>query len=425
MCGIVGVAGNIDNVDVSSFEDMLYMDVVRGEDSTGVLVVEPNDFTTLYKSLGTPSNFFDVSKGKHFYTNFRGFNTVPKKVLLGHNRKATVGAVDLEGAHPFRYEHIIGVHNGTLDWYEDLHPTETHDSRALLSAVNDKGIDFAWYNLYGHAALVWWDKRDSTINFIRNKERTFYILEGGGCIYWASEPWMITSALDRNKITLYDSKKEKISPVPTEVNKHYKYKVTASGVEKIFEKDVVENPYGNSYSNNNWGGYAFTSHYGYDNSNNVSPLKLVKNFNKGWAKDQDRADKEEFVGLDIKPSFTCSIKNHEGKDLKGLACRDQNLFRKVFVFSNNKDHQDKLGRLTVGGKISKITINSRPRILSYQQDMNHSVRKLDDDTVYGVSLDNCTVYDLDNRVVKFSYKKGKVKKKKFSLLKSLKMKMSA
>src|SRR3546814_12623264 len=41
-----------------------------------------------------------------------GYNS---KAFIGHNRAATLGKVNGLNAHPFRYDNIMGAHNGTLD----------------------------------------------------------------------------------------------------------------------------------------------------------------------------------------------------------------------------------------------------------------------------------------------------------------------
>ena len=54
----------------------------------------------------------------------------------------------------------------------------------------------------GAWALTWWDKVSSSLNFLRNKERTLYFCyaDNNSVLFWASEYWMLSGILLRNGI---------------------------------------------------------------------------------------------------------------------------------------------------------------------------------------------------------------------------------
>src|SRR5690606_8536689 len=109
MCGLVGVAGNITSVSDKIFRTLLILDTVRGEHSTGVAAVRRNtEEVYLAKQLGNP---FELFNDKRYDTAINSIN----KVIIGHNRFATRGAVNKANAHPFENDLVVGAHNGTLD----------------------------------------------------------------------------------------------------------------------------------------------------------------------------------------------------------------------------------------------------------------------------------------------------------------------
>jgi len=54
----------------------------------------------------------------------------------------------------------------------------------------------------GAWALVWWDKGEETLNFLRNKERPLWIAftKSNDTLFWASELWMLEGVLRRNGV---------------------------------------------------------------------------------------------------------------------------------------------------------------------------------------------------------------------------------
>lgn len=215
MCGLVGVAGTITSKEERAFRTLLRLDVLRGEDSTGIASMSSKGKFTIAKDAENAYTFLNTKEARK---PFEGW----LKILMGHNRAATKGAVVAENAHPFEYGNIIGAHNGTLSYWGNLLDGGKFkvDSQAVFYHMSEESVEDLWKNLNGAAALVWMNKKDKTINFLRNDKRelAFTTTTDGKTFFWASEPWMLMVACAREGIDI-----EK--PVMFTTNVHYELHV--------------------------------------------------------------------------------------------------------------------------------------------------------------------------------------------------------
>lgn len=202
MCGIVGIMGNPSGEQDKVFQELLAVDVIRGAHSTGVAFVKKKKVQVL-KGVGVPHDLFATSE-------FARAISEPNYCLIGHNRYATKGAITGENAHPFQSGDITMVHNGTLWSTYNLPDQEEFkdmpDSAAICHSINKIGIDETWKKLNGAAALVWFDKKDKTLNILRNDKRDiwFAMMEKDAGLVLASESMAIAWITSRNKIKIKD-----------------------------------------------------------------------------------------------------------------------------------------------------------------------------------------------------------------------------
>lgn len=203
MCGIVGVAGDLSHSGRKAFKLLLMLDTIRGPHSTGVVTVKNKD-VNIDKYLGTPWDFFPRATER--FT--KGTPDHGAQILIGHNRYATLGGITADNAHPFNHGNIYGVHNGTLTYsgQKNVDPDNKFgtDSEAIMYQLDKIGLVETYKKLIGAWALVWYDKSEKRVNFIRNKERPLYyaISEDGKMLFWASEDWMIDQACYTHGIKL-------------------------------------------------------------------------------------------------------------------------------------------------------------------------------------------------------------------------------
>jgi hypothetical protein len=199
MCGLVGTFGALNHSTDKVFKQLLIVDSLRGMDSTGIAAVPRDAEPIVVKAVGHP---FDLMERDSFSKAVLKMN----KVLMGHNRFATVGAVTRASAHPFEFETLIGMHNGTL---HNKHQFENGyqyavDSQALFGHIDRNGIRSAMEIAEGAWSLVWWDKVEEELCFLRNKERPMFIakIANENAFAWASEDWMLEVCILRNGLKI-------------------------------------------------------------------------------------------------------------------------------------------------------------------------------------------------------------------------------
>ncbi len=235
MCGIVGVFGNVTLKHEAIFKQMLIVDQLRGAHSTGAFSV-PRHLVGVKsaKVVGTPDVLIDT----------KGFEQVMSGVhraIIGHNRFATQGAVNRNNAHPFEFENLIGVHNGSLKNYTKLEGYAQHpvDSWVLYNHIHEKGLKDALENTDGAMALVWWDKKENELNIYRNSERTlFYGQTSDGVVIVGSEFGMIDWISDRNDVELTE-----LNAVPTNLHLRFKMPMGCAQVPKPITEKLEPRPF--------------------------------------------------------------------------------------------------------------------------------------------------------------------------------------
>lgn len=257
MCGIVGIMrGTPTETMADMFEQLLYADVFRGPHSTGVFRTNKDGTATVLKEA-VPASIYLSSQD---WADFRGGTGTKTPALLsqvyvGHNRWATVGAINAENAHPFQCGNITMVHNGTVSKYRlHDHAKFEVDSHAVCNMINEKGLDETLKVLDGKFTLVYHDAKDNTMNFIRNSERPLGMVEfQDGSWAFASEMDMLSWINARRKAPIAV---KRMFELP--VGMHYKYSLADSKIT-LLEAVQKELPKYFPYSSANYGLYGSQS----------------------------------------------------------------------------------------------------------------------------------------------------------------------
>lgn len=233
MCGIVGVITKAKNgfskEDTENFSHMLYCDAIRGLDSTGIFTVTYENKVLWAKEASPPLGFLASKKCKDILQEafMRG------RFLFGHNRKATLGEVTDENAHPFIYKDIILIHNGTITDHKK-HANTSSDSNAITILIQEKGYKQALKEIEGAFALVWYNVTEKNLYLVRNDKRPLNIIETDDSWYISSEAALADWIINRESYYFTTKKvKNTFSLKPGTL-----YKIDLNETNKIEEESV-------------------------------------------------------------------------------------------------------------------------------------------------------------------------------------------
>lgn len=145
----------------------------RGEDSTGVFQIQRNRQVFSTKLASHAYHLFATDE----WTEFGKRMVSSSRIVVGHNRKATQGAVTSENAHPFHEDHITLVHNGTLRDHKKLLADVDVDSHAVARAFAQRPAEEVLKEIDGAFTFVWYDASTERLNVIRNEERPMNLIK--------------------------------------------------------------------------------------------------------------------------------------------------------------------------------------------------------------------------------------------------------
>lgn len=199
MCGLVSVitknSYGFSKKQVDVFSLLLFADLLRGDDSTGVFVTTTKGEVALAKDIGHSFDFIKTPEYGRLCTRAVKEGTT----MVGHNRKATTGKITDMNAHPFAVEDkIILSHNGTL-WGDHKTMADVEvDSHAIAHVLAQKGsVQEAMKEVHGAYALIFYEVEKQRLNFLRNPSRPLYWVETDAEYIWCSEKNMIDWAVSR------------------------------------------------------------------------------------------------------------------------------------------------------------------------------------------------------------------------------------
>jgi asparagine synthetase B (glutamine-hydrolysing) len=247
MCGIWGAVSSFLSKPEKEFVfNLATINTLRGVDSSGIAIYEGernkyNIAKSLYVAPEMLMSQVPTTKtGRSPYNLFLG-NEEKVRAIIGHCRAATIGAVTQETAHPFLVGDVIGVHNGTI---RDLVPTTLTDKEKKTKVASDSYNAYVYLSTHtptetyaylddtknGAFALVWFDIKKNTINFMRNEQRPLHYLDAYGSIYFSSL---------REDLEFMMKKANKTGTIKSfDVGHHYSLKM--DGISKMTSEKVKE-----------------------------------------------------------------------------------------------------------------------------------------------------------------------------------------
>jgi len=224
MCGIVGAvtahANGFTGGEAQAFQDLLFMDTLRGFDATGIFYGCTNSAVQIHKEASVGWHFLATDEWKKSKTELIRHG----KWIVGHNRAATRGAKTDANAHPFLVEHeersIILCQNGTYRGDHSKHAKLDVDTEAVAhTIVKEPDLEKALSTINAAYAFVWFDVKENILHLIRNEERPLSLASTkNGTIFFASERDMLLSAIHRNNLAM------ETPPVHLKAGVHVMYK---------------------------------------------------------------------------------------------------------------------------------------------------------------------------------------------------------
>jgi predicted glutamine amidotransferase len=219
MCGIVGMISKLKNGftgdNLSFFHHLLYLNALRGNDSTGVFVVDNIGNVKIAKEAVQSGAFIpqDEYKALGAYAVQKGW------AMVGHSRKATRGTVNDANAHPFIVEDkLVLVHNGSVFGdHKHLKDVEVDSEAIAHSLATSDDYEKTLRGINAAYALVWYDVYNKKLNIIRNNDRPLSWMETHTAFYFASEAGMLAFVANRtNQHPVAESIIEDFSPYSLE-----------------------------------------------------------------------------------------------------------------------------------------------------------------------------------------------------------------
>lgn len=212
MCGLFAAIGpGIVKADLEFLQSLAYVSGLRGLDGTGVV-----QGRTYYNHTSHKVFKQDVEVGYFMYHQNvlhkrKVMEDVMDNFILGHVRASTVGNSTLDNTHPFEFDNLIGMHNGTLtnkEFLEPAHKLGKTDSEMMFSKMDEEGVEpvLKRINSVGNEASAYavmvYDRKTGNIKIARNSKRPLHYAFNTkrGVMYIASEAGMLRWLLARSGI---------------------------------------------------------------------------------------------------------------------------------------------------------------------------------------------------------------------------------
>lgn len=274
MCGIAGVFGinnftkikgsvvngnqlytpNKNTYLKNYFSALLHISQLRGQDSSGLFLVDNKQQYSFLKDTCTSSTLISTNR----YSSL--LSSADWDVCIGHSRAATVGGMTYDAAHPHIYENIMLVHNGTVRNHNAKLtgcPVGVSDSSALAWKLNELDVGDAhklFASIQDFGAVIWYDFRDKSLNIAKDDSRP---------LFWTKPPRKFKGKFTCGYISsqaealafVSNSDCPRIDKVPS--FHHYKYQ---DGEMKLFTTwtEYKEPPQKNNYGTSHYSHYAYS-----------------------------------------------------------------------------------------------------------------------------------------------------------------------
>lgn len=274
MCGIVAAITKskygFNFKDMEIFENLLFIDTLRGPDSTGVFLVTNDGNVEIVKGAVDGPTFVKSDE----WQQLRKKAISNGWAIVGHNRKATRGSITDENAHPFWVDDkLVLVHNGSMYGDHKKHKDVEVDSHAIAHVLAEEpDIEKALQKINAAFAFIWYEVELKKLHLIRNKERPLAHTATHNAWYITSEVEILDFVMKRQEPRL--SKEGNNFPVGNlhtwtlnddkgctleykDVDHTYRFQSASNNIPWDNDEDLTC-----AYGTGNWGRRALYGSYG-------------------------------------------------------------------------------------------------------------------------------------------------------------------
>ena len=212
MCGIFGFAKTSgrqsDNqLDILKrvFEELTDESSIRGEDSTGFSIINPEHRFTYKTLLDSSSLVYEDCWESDILSRITRDTTI----VMGHVRLATHGSVKVHNAHPFNVGDVTGVHNGIIHNYNKVarqlgKTIPEVDSQVLFQSLNRIEMSKAFEAIDGDFAITWVKDSNRKVHLARESGRPMVVAywKRARVLLWASTKAIMENAMWRAGLRL-------------------------------------------------------------------------------------------------------------------------------------------------------------------------------------------------------------------------------
>ncbi len=260
MCGIVGVVGNVNAVEIT-LEGLKKLEY-RGYDSAGICALK-NDNFKIVKERGKIVNLEEALEKAQLYSD----------IAIGHTRWATHGIPSQINAHPHNSPRFCVVHNGIIENYQEiqkkldkkksnfLSETDTEVIPHLIEYHYDKENDIkkslikACQDLHGTFAIALLFKEQQDVIAVAKKGSPLVIGVGKGENYISSDYYALSQYSDKivtledgdfaliykDKIIIFDENCQEVKRSFRTIHSN-KAKISKEGFDHFMLKEIFEQP---------------------------------------------------------------------------------------------------------------------------------------------------------------------------------------
>lgn len=214
MCGIWGIMSrnnsSLFKTDLKPVKTLMTLTSLRGGHGCGMLGINklPTDKIPI-SWVKAAADFHEFLRYPETIQFFKDFET--PYAIFGHDRYATRGSIITENAHPFEKGDITLLHNGSV-WTGLTLKKDQTDSERICELVNENGVEETFSKLDGAFVCVWLNRKDHTLNIIKNDKRPLYYMDNSFVRFFASEA-IFLEVLKLREFTEYAQKNLEIKPV--------------------------------------------------------------------------------------------------------------------------------------------------------------------------------------------------------------------